>query len=99
MSDDKRSDTEHQLVAHLLPADWDKAPWALASEIRDFLKSVKDDGTQIDSGSGFGAADLWVTVDGQEYRVLVERSRDDVRKAWLAGFNAGRSADGTGGEA
>lgn len=72
MSND--SDKRHRKVADMLPAEWDRRPISLAGEIRSFLQSVKDHGTEIDSGSGNGNADLWVTVQGVEYYINVRPS-------------------------
>lgn len=76
MSD--KSDKRHTIVAGMLPADWDQKPFGLAGEIRAFLGSVKDEGTEIDSGSGDGCADLWVTVQGVEYFISVRKSNKQL---------------------
>lgn len=76
----KKSDKRHHQVAHLRPADWDNRPAGLADELRAFLKSVKDEKTEIDSGSGDGHADLWVTVQGIEYFVSVRKSNKQLAK-------------------
>lgn len=74
------SDKRHATVADLLPIDWDRKPFILASEIRGFLDDIKDEGTNIDSGSGDGCADLWVTVDGVEHYISIKRSLKMVEK-------------------
>jgi hypothetical protein len=68
------SDKRHSIVAHILPPEWDQEPFSLAGEIRSHLMTVKDAGTEIDSGGGDGCADLWVTVQGVEYYVSVRKS-------------------------
>jgi hypothetical protein len=51
-----------------IPAEWNKNPLSLAHELREFLKSVVDAGTSIDSGGGDGCADLWPVIGGVEYQ-------------------------------
>lgn len=58
-------------IMKILPEGWDKRPLSLASEIRSFLESVKDEGTSIDSGTDGVTGDLWVTVQGVSYTVCV----------------------------
>lgn len=74
------SDEAHRKVADILPVDWDRKPFGLASEIRSFLSSVKDEGTGIDSGGGDGTGDLWVTVQGIEYFITVRKSNNQLKK-------------------
>lgn len=42
--------------------------------IRGHLEHIKDEGSAIDIGKGFGLRDLWVTIDGVEYFVTVRLS-------------------------
>lgn len=63
-----------QEVVSVAPKDWDMKPHSLVLEVREFLNSVKDEGTGIDSGTGDGQADLWVTVQGVEYYLTIKRS-------------------------
>lgn len=72
------SNERHRHVAGVLPEHWDRRPFALASEIREFLATVKDAGTEIDSGGMDGTGDLWVTVQGVEYFVSVRRSNKQL---------------------
>ena len=44
---------------------------SLRNEIRQFLETVKDQDTDIDAGSGASEGDLYVTVQGLEFRVTV----------------------------
>lgn len=78
---ERESDRRHTEVAKLLPVHWDKSPFGLAGEVRRFLGSVADQGTAIDSGSGDGIADLWVTVQGVEYFISVRRSNRQKLRA------------------
>lgn len=71
---DKDSDVRHEMVMGIVPKEWDCGPMVLASEIRDFLKSIKDEGTALDSGGGDGCADLWVTVGGTEYCIAIKKT-------------------------
>jgi len=71
-------DKRHHISAGLRPIEWDTRPASLASEIRGFLKTVRDEGTPIDSGGGDRYADLWVTVQGVEYHITVSKSRKQV---------------------
>jgi hypothetical protein len=68
------SDKRHSTVANLLPKEWNQKPFAIATEIRDFLATIKDEGSSIDSGSGDGCADLWVTISGVEYYIAIKPS-------------------------
>lgn len=52
-------------------ANWNKNPLSLAHELQEFLKSVVDAGTYIDSGFGDGCADLWPVIDGVEYHIAI----------------------------
>ena len=44
------------------------------------MTSVKDEGTAIDSGSGDGCADLWVTVQGVEYFISIRKSNNQLAR-------------------
>ena len=75
---EKDSDKRHNLVAHMLSDMMDdktKQAFSLAGEIRTFLHSVKDEGTNIDSAGGLGGADLWVKVQGVEYLIQVAENK------------------------
>jgi hypothetical protein len=47
----------------------------LSTEIRNFLKSIVDEGTNIDSGGGDGIADLHPIVGGIGYHVQIKTIR------------------------
>jgi hypothetical protein len=49
---------------------------SLSKELSDFLQTVKDEGTHIDSGTDFRSRDLWVTVGGVEWRINISAQRD-----------------------
>lgn len=51
-----------------------------ARKISDLLKSVKDKGTEIDTGTGMGGADLWITIGGVEWYITVQKSTNQLRK-------------------
>ncbi len=57
---------------------------SLARKVEDFLESVKDQGTEIDTGYDFttDTRELFVTVDGIEYRIKIDSAEieADVRK-------------------
>lgn len=72
MSDE--ADKRHTQVANIMPVEWDRHAFGLASEVRTFLRSIADEGTEIDSGGGDGTGDLWVTVQGVEYFVSIRKS-------------------------
>ena len=44
---------------------------SLSKELRNFLETVKDEGTDIDAGTDFRSRDLWVTVGGVEWRINI----------------------------
>lgn len=71
----EQGDKQVKIVHDLIPPEWDKGPLSLAHEIRQFLKSVADEGTSIDSGGGDGCADLWVQIGGIEYYIAIARSK------------------------
>lgn len=77
---DRDSDDRHHKISNIRPEGWDMGPQSISTEIREFLKSIKDEGTQIDSGFGDGHADLWVKVDGVEYLVQIMRSMNQQRE-------------------
>lgn len=70
----ERGDKQVRIIHDLIPSDWDKRPISLAHELRNLLKSIADEGTNIDSGGGDGMADLWVTIDGVEYYIAIKPS-------------------------
>jgi hypothetical protein len=55
----------------LIPEDWDKGPMVLSTELRTFLKTLVDEGTNIDSGGGNGLADLHPIIGGIEYHIQI----------------------------
>lgn len=63
-----------------IPSEWDRAPLSIAHEIRGFLDGVKDQGTEIDSGTDGVNGDLWVTIQGIEYLVSVKKSNKQLVK-------------------
>lgn len=71
-----------------IPKDWDKKPILLAYEIRGFLDCIKDQGTEIDSGTDGISGDLWVTVQGIEYYINIRKSNNQLIKE-------GKSVDDT----
>lgn len=82
-SDHSGSDYRAGVAAHIasgLAADgrfegYDGGAAGLAEEIRKFLQAgVADDGTSIDSGVGFGGADLRPQVGGVKYNINVRPS-------------------------
>lgn len=82
MTDD--SDKRHTIMHGMIPAEWDRKPAGIASEIREFLKSIKDEGTNIDSGGMDGCADLWVTVQDVEYHIGIQKSKAQLAKEAIA---------------
>ena len=66
------SDNRHRIMHELVPPEWDKSALGLAHEIRAFLKSIIDAGTDIDSGGGDGIADLWPIIEGREFHIQIK---------------------------
>jgi hypothetical protein len=64
----------------VIPPEWDRKPLSIAHEIRTFLDSVKDQGTEIDSGTDGVCGDLWVTIQGIEYIISVKKSNAQLAK-------------------
>lgn len=52
----------------------------LREKLREFLATLKDGATSIDSGGGLGSVDLWVTFGGVEYFVAVSRSKGQQQR-------------------
>ena len=59
---------------------WDMSAMVLAREISDFLDSIKDEGTSIDSGGCHGGADLWPKIGGVEFYINIRRSNNQIKK-------------------
>lgn len=57
-----------------------KDAMTLADYIKGHLESVKDEGSHIDAGGGFGARDIWVMVEGREFMVTVKECRPRTAK-------------------
>lgn len=64
-------DKRVRIIHELIPANWNKGPLSLAHELRQLLKPVVDEGTNIDSGGGDGCADLWPIIGGVEYYISI----------------------------
>jgi hypothetical protein len=79
MSDEEWKDRACWLMESL-PVNWDKAPVLLAHEIRGFLGSIKDEGTEIDSGTNGTSGDLWVTIQGVEWFINIRKSNNQLKK-------------------
>ena len=75
MTMDEDDDRQVRKLYDYIPSDWNKNPLSLAHELREFLKSVVDAGTSIDSGGGDGCADLWPIIDGVEYHIAITSNR------------------------
>jgi len=43
--------------------------------IKEMLKSQADHGAPIDTGGGFGCADLWMSFGGREYFITVKAGK------------------------
>jgi hypothetical protein len=69
--DHEEGDKRVQIVHDLIPPEWDKGPLSLAHELRQMLKGIVDEGTNIDSGGGDGMADVWATIGGREYYISI----------------------------
>lgn len=52
----------------------------VAAKIRTQLETIKDEGTKIDSGSGMGSSDIWVTIDGVEWYIEIKKSLKQLTK-------------------
>jgi len=65
-------------VVRLLPTEWDGTPYSLALEIREFLQTIVDTDTHIDSGTGDGNADLWATIQGVEFYINIRKSNSQL---------------------
>jgi len=72
------SDKRNRIVARLRPANWDNVPAIVADELREMIKGIVDEGTNVDSGCGNGYGHLWFTIDGVELYLTVIRSAKQV---------------------
>jgi hypothetical protein len=77
---EKEFNDRARVMMDTLPPDWDMAPILLAHEIRTFLQSIKDQDTQIDSGTDGASGDLWVTIQGVEWFISIRRSNNQLAK-------------------
>ena len=77
--DQQRKDRIKQML-ETMPPTWDKRQILLAEEIGAFLESVKDEGTNIDSGTDGDSGDLWLTVQGVEYWINIRKSNNQLVK-------------------
>ena len=77
------SDEKDRTVLNLAAAQpgWDTRPLTLAYEVKTFLQSIKDAGTEVDSGTDGKSADLWVTVSGVEYFINIKPRRAAIDAA------------------
>lgn len=55
----------------------------VAHEIMNFLDTVKDQGSEIDTGSGMNESDLWVSIGGIEWIITIKKSNAQLRKEGL----------------
>jgi hypothetical protein len=72
MSEKERAKITMGLIDQIMPPDVREA-YSLIQEIRERIKPMTDEGTSMDTGGGFGSADLWFTVQGVEYSMSVGR--------------------------
>ena len=75
----QRQDRIKQMLDSL-PPEWDKRPILLAEEVCNFLETVKDEGTQIDTGTDGQSGDLWLFVQGVEYWINIRKSNNQLVK-------------------
>jgi hypothetical protein len=69
--DDKRPVRATHDLAKALKVDVGGDALSIIHELRDLMRSVVDAGTSMDTGGGFGSADLNVTIAGIEYHIGV----------------------------
>ena len=74
--DHSDGDKRVKMVHDLIPDDWDRGPLGLAHELREFLKSIVDEGTNIDSGGGDGIADMATPNEIKVLALLASGSED-----------------------
>ena len=73
------TEKRHKKILHIAPREWDMRPMGLVGELKALLDAIKDAGTEIDTGTGNGNADLWVMVDGIEFYINVRRSNRQLK--------------------
>lgn len=78
MSNAPEKPDSSKVVHNLIPSEWDRGPYNVANELKYLLCPIADAGTSIDTGTSDGLADLWVTVDGEEYHLTVKRAGCDA---------------------
>lgn len=67
-------------MAEVKGLDYPQGARGVVDLIRDMLRTQVDHGTPMDTGGGFGQADLWLTVDGVEYCISVKPNRPNPAK-------------------
>ncbi len=73
-------DRKRDMMGGMIPTEWDMKPVGLAHEISRLLDGVKDEGTAVDTGTGDGSANLWITVDGIEFYLTIRRSNNQLKR-------------------
>jgi len=56
------------------------------SRIEAALRSVADEGTNIDTGGGLGSRDFWVKIDGTEFFIQVSTSKASIENSVFSAF-------------
>ena len=79
MDDDQRDRTKE--VMHIgMVEGFDMRAYSLAIEIKEFLRTIADEGTGIDTGTFAREADIDVTIGGVEYYITVRPSNVQLLK-------------------
>lgn len=76
MSEDRKG-----IARAIRPPEWDGSPAAMRDELATLLRrTMADEGSSMDTGTGPDSADLWVSVGGVEFFVTIKRSRSQERR-------------------
>jgi hypothetical protein len=90
----KAKDDDDDKLEQSMQDFFNKGPLGLRLKLQEFLETVVDAGTSIDSGYGLGGAELWPIIDGVEYHIAItdpaqppveelQRELDEIRKREL----------------
>lgn len=68
----KSEEKREAMVMAIAQASMDINAYSVALEIKRLIAPMIDEGTPVDSGTGFGEADLRCSIGGQYYAIIVK---------------------------
>ena len=67
-------------VLNIGMGNMDMRPYSVVLEMKSLLGSLVDEGTSMDSGTMDGEADMYATIGGREYSIIVRASKAQIAK-------------------